>query len=714
MGLFLIRVILDKLKKENKNMNTTYFTGSLFKEDQNDDYTLKILKKMQNEMDQGNLVILSDLEKAYPSLYELFNQNFMIIDGKQYTRIVLGFSNNQYSHVNENFKCIIIVDQNMINKQQPPFINRFEKHQISFEFLLKEETKQISDEIYNIITDLIDINNYYNLNDIIFNCDKEEIQGLVYIVHKENLPKEKIINNLLSKFFLTFPQDIFVSMNFSGFIDRQKEIANLFISNYEKNNNKNYQQCNLFSFIKNMKTPKNLIYTFSNIIEQISFFEEKIKNENFKDLEEIQLNNIFAIFVSNINSENELELALDDFYHTETKKIFILKFTRKEINMMNPINNNMVNSFDNNMNMMKPMIPVIPLNINQMGNINIMNPNNNIKINSMENSNMMNPMNDNMMNKMGNNNNMKNQMNFNLNNNVMIGNNMMPISQFDNNRMTGTNTLLMSQSTEINSMTDENFNRIKDIIKPYEEKIKEQEELIRKNTFQIVLLKEKLKQKEKNNNEKMNNPMGMMKMNYNANINSDNDLMEVTFQYGMNNVQKIKCLNDELIESVFNRYCKKYFLNRYNLEFSFMGSDIINTYMTVSDFGLSNNSIIYVRDKINLGMFGMPNNFNFFDNLNNINNINNFNNNPNNDFNNNNTDKELINIIFTYKGAKSLIFLSENSTLSDALKEFLRRQNISDEDSKYLTFLNNDKKIFLGDSRKLKEVFNGMGFITVM
>ena len=93
-------------------------------------------------MDEGNLVILSDLEKTYPSLYELFNQNFMIIDGKQYTRIALGFSNNQYSHVNINFKCIVILNQNMINKQQPPFINRFEKHQISFESLLKEEEKK--------------------------------------------------------------------------------------------------------------------------------------------------------------------------------------------------------------------------------------------------------------------------------------------------------------------------------------------------------------------------------------------------------------------------------------------------------------------------------------------------------------------------------------------------------------------------------------------
>ena len=276
---------------------------------------------------------------------------------------------------------------------------------------------------------------------------------------------------------------------------------------------------------------------------------------------------------------------------------------------------------------------------------------------------------------------------------------MNQINSFDNNdEMTGMNTFLMSQSTGINSMMDENINRIKDIIKPYEDKIKEQEEIIRKNTFQIILLKEKLKQKGKNNNNEQMNQMGMMmNSNMNNNINLDNDLIEITFQYGMNNNQNVKCLNDELIESVINRYCKKSFLNRNFLEFSFI-NEINNTYVTVSDLGLLNNSIIFVRDKIN---FGMPNNFNFFNNLNNFNNMNNFDNNFNiNNLNNDNDsnihipDKEIINIIFSYRGDKNLIFFSSNSTLKDAFKEFIKRRQISDEDSKNLTFLFNDKKLF--------------------
>ena len=44
----------------------------------------------------------------------------------------------------------------------------------------------------------------------------------------------------------------------------------------------------------------------------------------------------------------------------------------------------------------------------------------------------------------------------------------------------------------------------------------------------------------------------------------------------------------------------------------------------------------------------------------------------------------------------------------------MKRQKISDEDAKYLSFFHNDKKLLLNDNRKLKDVFLSMGFITVM
>ena len=84
-------------------------------------------------MEEGKVLLLKDLESIYPSLYDLFNQNFTVVSDKNFARIALGSSNNSLSFVHNDFKCIILVDENEIEKEEAPFLNRFEKHILSFE-----------------------------------------------------------------------------------------------------------------------------------------------------------------------------------------------------------------------------------------------------------------------------------------------------------------------------------------------------------------------------------------------------------------------------------------------------------------------------------------------------------------------------------------------------------------------------------------------------
>ena len=351
---------------------------------------------------------------------------------------------------------------------------------------------------------------------------------------------------------------------------------------------------------------------------------------------------------------------------------------------MNQINN-MPNQMENNMNnIMNPMgMPQIGNNImNNIGN-NMIDQANKI-MNSFQN-NSMNPFPNMMGNSMENNNMMEqtDMINPSLGNNNMINNR----GSINNNEISGMNTNIMNLSATMNQMMDENTMRIKEIIKPYEDKIKELEETIRKNTFQMVLLKQKLKQKGNVNKNQMN----LMGMNM---VNSDNDIIQISFQYDLNVFQNVKCLNDELFESVVNRYCRKYNKNRNGLEFYFFGN-IINTSLTLSELGIYNNSLINVQSTMNQMNFGVPNNFvdmNIF---------------------NLNTENR-INLVFKYKEEKCLIFLKQSSTVEDSLKEFLKKKQISDNESKKLIFLYNDKKLELNDKRRLGEVFIGIGFINVI
>ena len=109
---------------------------------------------------------------------------------------------------------------------------------------------------------------------------------------------------------------------------------------------------------------------------------------------------------------------------------------------------------------------------------------------------MMNNMNNFAMNPMGfnpipiNNMGMINMNNFAMN---VMGFNPIPINNMGMIDMNGMNNMM----NNMQNLNDENVLRIKNIIQPYENKIKELEEIIRQKDFEIAVLKDKL-----NNNNK--------------------------------------------------------------------------------------------------------------------------------------------------------------------------------------------------------------------
>ena len=364
------------------------------------------------------------------------------------------------------------------------------------------------------------------------------------------------------------------------------------------------------------------------------------------------------------------------------------------INNINDMNNNMMNQ--NNM-MMNPnnmeMNPMMNLNMDSTGMIP-----NNIMMNMMNNQNNM-GMNPNME-----------EMNIGMNPNMMMNqmNNQNNMGMNDS-QLTGMNTMMsqMMNMSQTNVMgLDENTLRIKEIIKPYEDRIKEQEEVIRKNTFQLTILREKLKEKEKENKHlKMKNMQmemnNMNNMNNNMNFNNlDNDIIYIYFQYGMDPPEKIKCLDDELFESVINRFCNKNILIRNSLSFIF-NSPIVNTFMPVSEIGLGNNSKITVLGKTQYN-FNMNNPMNNNMNNNMANSFENMN-----DLNNNNFGMGMNN--------GNMNILNNNLGMgmnNDNLNNF-DKEGIEENDYEKFNFLYNDKKLLLGDDTPLKNIFLGIGYIDV-
>ena len=100
--------------------------------------------------------ILKNLESVYPSLYDLFNQNFTVHGNKNYSRLALGSNTNTFAYVDKEFRCIVNVETSKLDKEEAPFLNRFEKHIMSFEYMMDNELIKEAENIKRNIDGMFD------------------------------------------------------------------------------------------------------------------------------------------------------------------------------------------------------------------------------------------------------------------------------------------------------------------------------------------------------------------------------------------------------------------------------------------------------------------------------------------------------------------------------------------------------------------------------
>ena len=326
IGTFLLTSILE----DEKN-NYSFYVGSPFEQDlHSEEYASKVLNKIQSHMENGNILILKNLETVYPSMYDLFNQNFTVIGNKNYSRLAIGSNTNTFAYVHKNFRCIVNVEKSKLEQEEAPFLNRFEKHIMSFEYLMDEELIKESNKIKNNIDGFFKCNNNtfkainYDLQKLMINCDKEEIQALVYESHKKGIKKEDINDFVLEKIALTLPQDILVNLKISG--PKQSKNFKKILDFYGKGEHENF-----LNFLEKIDNQKNIIYTFSGYLEEV--FEESDVVNNIK-VGKIIKENIKIIQLNSYNTEREFEAQIDNYLDEENLKVCIIKFLPYEGSFM--------------------------------------------------------------------------------------------------------------------------------------------------------------------------------------------------------------------------------------------------------------------------------------------------------------------------------------------------------------------------------------------
>jgi hypothetical protein len=192
-GSDIVKYLLDSIGKKFIEL-----IGSKYKKDlKTGRYSEEILNKIKYIMETNNVLILRDLDMIYPSLYDLFNQNFTCMGDKKFARIAFEYAKIS-SEVNKDFHAIVIVNKNQIKnlKLDPPFLNRFEKHLVNFKMLLEEKDIEIAKKISEFIEIISSFNNEKNLKidleNLLINCEQHNIEGLIFKIKNS---KEKKNNN---------------------------------------------------------------------------------------------------------------------------------------------------------------------------------------------------------------------------------------------------------------------------------------------------------------------------------------------------------------------------------------------------------------------------------------------------------------------------------------------------------------------------------------
>ena len=314
----LIEFILNKLKKEYR-----FIQGSKLSDDQTEDYVLDKTWSIISFMENGEIIILKDLEIMYPKFYDLFNQNFQKFGNSQFARIVLDSTTNERHIVNKNFRCIVLLEKADVNEQDPPFLNRFEKHFMSFRYLLTENQNRLAKDIYYEIRDLTTIPEKRKILPFLVNINIEEIRCLIlYLTSIYDEDIENHINDIYKLLIPTFTQENILNAIFS----QQKKYIKKddLIKIYEQDTH-----TNIYKFLEKVDRNKLMIYTFSPYYKDI-----------FKEANNIVINNKkFGNISKDTTSENQFnqklsETMLNYFFDLFEKEpnynLFILHFRLKD------------------------------------------------------------------------------------------------------------------------------------------------------------------------------------------------------------------------------------------------------------------------------------------------------------------------------------------------------------------------------------------------
>ena len=171
-------------KEETANMKP--IIGSEYEKDINSkEYTSKLLCQIVFCVERGIPLIFMNLKGLYSHLYDLFNQ----YKGNKACRIPIGSAFHPVCKIDYSFFCIVCMSETEFYNEQPPLLNRFEKHYLTLDMALNENERRCFNILSSWLDDFMTPSSKLTLQHIFANLDdkKDFLRLLIIMVTKKIL-----------------------------------------------------------------------------------------------------------------------------------------------------------------------------------------------------------------------------------------------------------------------------------------------------------------------------------------------------------------------------------------------------------------------------------------------------------------------------------------------------------------------------------------------
>ncbi|EFC43205.1 Hypothetical protein NAEGRDRAFT_80150 [Naegleria gruberi] len=293
--------IITYYYKEFLNRSPEIIYGSQFNLDKTEEYSYVVLNKIIYCMEEGYTLILKDLDSVYGSLYDMLNQNYTYVAKRRNCRIAIGPHSNPMCHVNENFRCIVLVDQKRLATCDPPFLNRFEKQILNFENISESKVNECVMRLNEWVENITNLDsNVFTVNDMFPSYSSDTLSSLVLANTNSTTSVEHCVEICKEALIATSTFDGIVRLAYSSV---SKEECDNWLNRYQLDKHNN-----LLDYYNNCDGFAHMIMTFSHILTELNFTW------------------LSSIRVREFNTEREFAKKVEDFFNDEENGLLTIHF----------------------------------------------------------------------------------------------------------------------------------------------------------------------------------------------------------------------------------------------------------------------------------------------------------------------------------------------------------------------------------------------------